>query len=219
MLKSDEESWPTVHSILEKMAEYDAMRDIESGRSPLFLAKYANGRGARTKYITQGNRLYDMKAILAAAHTSPVPPRTFSSGEAEEFLFNLGFSIVYLKGIVDDERFVTDLLQDQKIGHEGQRVSKSIEVAVRDSKIANRFFEMRAKAGALHCDECRSQPQLTPSAAGLSPRTVFDVHHLHPLAEGGRETTIDDFALLCPTCHRIVHARLNKGQQVHIDVG
>lgn len=37
--------------------------------------------------------------------------------------------------------------------------------------------------------------------------TLIDVHHLHPIAEGERETTLDDLVPLCPTCHRWVHTR------------
>ncbi|MYK59445.1 MAG: hypothetical protein F4027_12915 [Rhodospirillaceae bacterium] len=36
-------------------------------------------------------------------------------------------------------------------------------------------------------------------------RAVMDVHHLDPLAEGERETTLDDLVPLCPTCHRWAH--------------
>ncbi|HFE45078.1 MAG TPA: hypothetical protein ENJ18_06225 [Nannocystis exedens] len=33
----------------------------------------------------------------------------------------------------------------------------------------------------------------------------MECHHLHPIALGERETKIDDFVSLCPTCHRVVH--------------
>jgi hypothetical protein len=35
--------------------------------------------------------------------------------------------------------------------------------------------------------------------------SFFDAHHLVPLAIGSRVSTPSDFAVLCPTCHRIVH--------------
>jgi 5-methylcytosine-specific restriction protein A len=34
----------------------------------------------------------------------------------------------------------------------------------------------------------------------------MDVHHRDPLAEGVRVTELADFQLLCPNCHRFVHA-------------
>jgi hypothetical protein len=50
-------------------------------------------------------------------------------------------------------------------------------------------------------------PLILPEA---SPRSLLDVHYKRPLGEGPRLTRADDFhfALLCPTCHRIEHARL-----------
>ncbi len=40
----------------------------------------------------------------------------------------------------------------------------------------------------------------------VPPQTdVMDVHHLDPIAEGERKTTIEDLVVLCPTCHRHAH--------------
>ena len=36
---------------------------------------------------------------------------------------------------------------------------------------------------------------------------AIEIHHLHPLAEGKRDTKIGDVIPLCATCHRIAHAR------------
>lgn len=36
---------------------------------------------------------------------------------------------------------------------------------------------------------------------------IIDIHHLHPIANGERETDIDnDLIGLCPNCHRFVHS-------------
>lgn len=35
---------------------------------------------------------------------------------------------------------------------------------------------------------------------------ALDVHHKYPLDDGLRQTTLADFCLLCPNCHRFVHA-------------
>jgi HNH endonuclease len=39
---------------------------------------------------------------------------------------------------------------------------------------------------------------------------MFDAHHLVPLAAGERITTANDFAILCPTCHRRAHRGPNR---------
>jgi hypothetical protein len=36
-------------------------------------------------------------------------------------------------------------------------------------------------------------------------RSLFDAHHLHPLAAGPRLSTIDSYAVLCVLCHRWAH--------------
>jgi len=74
--------------------------------------------------------------------------------------------------------------------------------------LADRFVILRSNAGTLHCDDCKFDPRLAFPSGGVKPRCLLDVHHKHPIEEGVRYTTIDDLALLCPTCHRIEHARM-----------
>lgn len=53
-----------------------------------------------------------------------------------------------------------------------------------------------------------SDPKIVLDPKIVNPRSLLDVHHKNPLDEGERYTTIRDFALLCPTCHRVEHQRL-----------
>ena len=34
---------------------------------------------------------------------------------------------------------------------------------------------------------------------------IVEVHHIDPVSEGIRQTTLDDLITLCPLCHRIIH--------------
>lgn len=90
---------------------------------------------------------------------------------------------------------------------EGQTDERKVKIKKRAAWLAQRFWFKRVKAEAVWCDDCGFDPAKRPSTSGLRARTLFDVHHKDPLAEGIRRTTTDDFALLCPTCHRIEHAR------------
>jgi 5-methylcytosine-specific restriction protein A len=50
---------------------------------------------------------------------------------------------------------------------------------------------------------------------GVSGGSLLEVHHKNPLDEGVRYTTVLDFALPCPTCHRFTHALLRaKAKQL-----
>jgi 5-methylcytosine-specific restriction protein A len=82
------------------------------------------------------------------------------------------------------------------------------KVRKRAAWLADRFVVLRSKAGTLHCDDCKFDPRAAFPSGGVKPRSLLDVHHKRPIEEGVRYTTVDDLALLCPTCHRIEHARM-----------
>ena len=93
---------------------------------------------------------------------------------------------------------------------EGETDERRAKIIKRATWLANRFATVRRKAGELFCDDCGFDPRKRPELEGISPRSCFDVHHKAPLAEGARYTTIQDFSLLCPTCHRLEHLRLKR---------
>lgn len=62
----------------------------------------------------------------------------------------------------------------------------------------------------LACDACGLDPQKDYSYNGRRENVPLDVHHLTPLVslregELRRFKIPDDFAVLCPTCHRVIH--------------
>ena len=96
---------------------------------------------------------------------------------------------------------------------EGMTEERKAKVRKRAAWLADRFVRARMKAGTLTCDECGFDPAQCFPGGGVRPRSLIDVHHKHPLEEGVRYTTVRDFALLCPTCHRIEHARMKLAAQ------
>lgn len=63
---------------------------------------------------------------------------------------------------------------------------------------------------ALICEGCKLDPVLDYGFSGKPLNTPLDVHHVKPLdglAEGEHRLyrIPDDFILLCPTCHRMIH--------------
>ncbi|WP_367715119.1 HNH endonuclease [Nitratireductor sp. GISD-1A_MAKvit] len=93
---------------------------------------------------------------------------------------------------------------------EGMEAERLVKVKRRAAWIADRFIRERQKAGMIACDACDFDPAALAAELGVKARGFLDVHHKNPLDEGGRYTTTADFALLCPTCHRVEHIMLRK---------
>lgn len=98
---------------------------------------------------------------------------------------------------------------------EGLTEEQKVKIRKRNAYLAYRFVRDRQARGLLRCDDCSFDPSQRTVDTNVSPRSLLDVHHKDPLHHGPRNTTLSDFALLCPTCHRWTHAlirsRLKKG--------
>jgi 5-methylcytosine-specific restriction protein A len=81
---------------------------------------------------------------------------------------------------------------------EGQRVWKESIALERNRELSSnvKLINRHRNGGKIVCEAC----DLRADLPGL-----FDAHHLEPLATGIRVTRVDDFAVLCPTCHRWAH--------------
>ena len=100
----------------------------------------------------------------------------------------------------DEDKLVLvgERLPTKVTGAEGDRRYREAQMRERDRALAAAVKEHnRSKnKGILVCEGCT----FTDSDASL-----FDAHHLSPLALGSRLSVVSDFAVLCPTCHRVVH--------------
>ena len=96
---------------------------------------------------------------------------------------------------------------------EGIDEERLAKVKRRAAWVADRFIRERQKSRTLTCDECAFDPNELAMELGVKPRGFLDVHHKNPLDEGVRYTTTADFALLCPTCHRVEHVRLRRSKR------
>ena len=91
---------------------------------------------------------------------------------------------------------------------EGVSSEMTAKIRSRCAYLADQFIRDRRRLASLKCDDCGFNPSLRVGDTGVNPRSLLDVHHKNPLGDGPRNTTLADFALLCPTCHRLVHALL-----------
>lgn len=98
---------------------------------------------------------------------------------------------------------------------EGMTEEQKRMIRRRAASLAHKFVLQRTRQGLLACDDCGFDPAERASGVGVAPRSLLDVHHRFPLEEGIRVTTLEDFSLLCPTCHRVAHAVLRQvGQAI-----
>ncbi|WP_298746934.1 HNH endonuclease [uncultured Serinicoccus sp.] len=72
----------------------------------------------------------------------------------------------------------------------------------RDRKlIAKKKAAVLKKTGRLACEVCDFE-----SSEAYDVKGVIDIHHVVPLHKIGESvTTMNDLALVCPTCHRVLH--------------
>jgi 5-methylcytosine-specific restriction protein A len=101
------------------------------------------------------------------------------------------------------QALINEDLQDNAL--EGYTLKRKIGIKRRAARMAYKFAMKRQEEGTLYCDLCRFDPTKDPMLTGIKPRSMLDVHHKNPLAEGVRYTNDADLALLCPTCHRAEH--------------
>jgi 5-methylcytosine-specific restriction protein A len=74
----------------------------------------------------------------------------------------------------------------------------------RDKKlVARKKAQVLKQTGRLACEVCDFE---SSEVYGKAVFGVVDIHHLVPLHKiGVSKTTLADLAVLCPTCHRVIH--------------
>ncbi len=75
------------------------------------------------------------------------------------------------------------------------------------ARLAKDLARKGSKTGKISCEACRCVPE--DDYRGLD---LIEAHHRVPLSRGVRETKPEDFAMLCPCCHRAVHKIINTGK-------
>lgn len=88
---------------------------------------------------------------------------------------------------------------------EGRVITRLHRARERNRKLVDKKKKQAlAKHGKLACEACGFDFKATYGSAGEG---LIDVHHIRPLhtLEPGQKTRLDDLALLCANCHRVVH--------------
>lgn len=98
---------------------------------------------------------------------------------------------------------------------EGRVMTAAHKRRERSGKARSELLRARSGRGPLRCDACQDGPKIdTPDTREAG----FEAHHTLPLASSGvRATRLRDLALLCATCHRLIH-RLMHVRRVWVSV-
>jgi HNH endonuclease len=185
---------PTRKSVLLAMAEARGMG------SEAFLDEYTNGKPPKSKYVHEGGQYYPLKALFAASHSPSARHLHFSYTHAEEDLSALGFNVVTLRGGNKPPELDGDHADEEV--WEGRRATRESTFLVRNREIV---AKVKARRIPLTCEGCNLNFEEKYGTYGAG---FIEAHHLYPLhaREGvSKPTTINDFAMLCANCHRMVH--------------
>lgn len=203
---------PTRQSVLRAMREFWKIGEKE------FLQKYTRGRAPDSRYLLYKDERYPLKALLAASHTPPVKASSFNSNQASYRLRDLGFDgALKIDEAGNEVRMFSDgsnpinVRQSRsktvyanissELVQEGERLIKEISVLKRDKAIVEKA---KLKWGCV-CQVCGFDFEAVYGDIG---KGFIEAHHIEPLAERngkGKDTSIDDFAMLCANCHRMIH--------------
>jgi predicted HNH restriction endonuclease len=90
----------------------------------------------------------------------------------------------------------------EQVAAEGEEYFEEVKKRTRNRVLAS----CRLELDELTCQGCGFSPPRELSVGLPLKGTVVEVHHRNPVAEGERETTLQDLVTLCPTCHRLLPA-------------
>lgn len=204
---------PTRQSVLRAMNEFHRLG------SESFLDKYTNGHPPENMFLLHDGNFYPLKAIFAASFTPPIKSSVFNSNQAGYRLRDLGFSgavrrerngdvvSIFSGGI--REREVEGTAEkaareeiEADIVQEGERLVKEIALIKRNASIV-------AKAKMRRGYDCEACGFNFGETYGTLGQGFIEAHHIEPLStrKEPKETSVDDFAMLCANCHRMMHRR------------
>lgn len=108
---------------------------------------------------------------------------------------------------VPDETISSHLKEDMRL--EGTRRTVTRLEFLRSALVRQDFLKYRERDGRLRCDDCGFDPVRRKDLTDIEGvKSLFDVHHINPLANGPRMTGRTGLSLLCPLCHRVEHVRI-----------
>ena len=114
-------------------------------------------------------------------------------------------------GITSEPAEVAEAGEDEIEFYEGRLLTRAHLRRERDRRLRVELLRRRREKDAVVCDMC-SQRHL--DVAPEFREAAFEAHHVVPIAVAGHgPTRLADVALLCATCHRLVHRLIAQHRQ------
>lgn len=169
---------------------------------------YPKHRSSYRYDLEYGKRFYPPKYVISIASrlaTGTQKNRGFNAVEAKNWFLNHDFKIVEKSQKKELIRIhIADECDESSFpeGAERFRMHRSLE---RDSKFVRSAKARRLRiAGELRCDVCNMS---FVDCDGDRGRGFIEAHHTIPVSQirGKSKTRIEDLALVCSNCHRMLH--------------
>lgn len=157
--------------------------------------------------LVLNGKLYPPKYVISIANKylagTEFLPTKFNAVEAKDYFIKNGYRVLDKK---NNERISKIVGEDEESsfseGKERYKLHKKLE---RDQNITKKAKELRLDTvGELSCDVCRFSFADTYGELGAG---FIEAHHTIPVSQikGGKKTKIEEIALVCSNCHRIIH--------------
>jgi len=169
-------------------------------------------------YLRHEEVLYPLKALWVASHQEAVTAASFNTWQAQSGLKRLNFTdAVNLEGdeaddIVPDKvhhlRSKSPAVIARELEAEALDVIREGDRIVREISFIKRNAAIVTKAKKLKGYVCEACDLDFGEVYGAIGKCFIEAHHIEPLAGRGgisKKPTVDDFAMLCSNCHRMVH--------------
>lgn len=121
--------------------------------------------------------------------------------------------VTRLAALIRSELCAPVVVQDPELEddefYEGRLLTVKHVTRERNRKLRKRLIEAR-RAEGLSCDVCGVTHDHLPEDI---VDAAFEAHHVISVADAGeRKTKVTDLALLCATCHRLLHRVIARGR-------
>lgn len=118
-------------------------------------------------------------------------------------LFRPFFNLDLRENPKDYQQYFNDELSKDFETKEGKLLFRNHRIRERDSSISHHKKMVAMKEGNYHCEVCNFSYQ------DFYGEDYIECHHKIPINLGERITKLEDLALVCSNCHRMLHRRIN----------